>query len=155
MRLLIFLLTLLTLISGCIPTSTREADETVNAKIQQKEENARLLRAIDAHVGSREYSKAREIFENGSFNQEEIEIESRIKILNAQLELESGKTEEALNLLRKIAEDQIPFTFIIAYHEILARANLENGNYLKAAIEQLKVTKYSNSPDSLENNSLR
>ena len=70
MRLLIFLLTLLTLISGCIPTSTREADETVNAKIQQKEENARLLRAIDAHVGSREYSKAREIFENGSFNQE-------------------------------------------------------------------------------------
>ena len=155
MRLLIFLLTLLTLISGCIPTSTREADETINAKIQQKEENARLLRAIDAHVGSREYSKAREIFENGSFNQEEIEIESRIKILNAQLELESGKTEEALNLLRKIAEDQIPFTFIIAYHEILARANLENGNYLKAAIEQLKVTKYSNSPDSLENNSLR
>ena len=155
MRLLIFLLTLLTLISGCIPTSTREADETVNAKIQQKEENARLLRAIDAHVGSREYSKAREIFENGSFNQEEIEIQSRIKILNAQLELESGKTEEALNLLRKIAEDQIPFTFIIAYHEILARANLENGSYLKAAIEQLKVTKYSNSPDSLENNSLR
>ncbi len=155
MRLLIFFLTLLTFISGCIPTSTREADETANAKIQQREENARLLKAIDVHVGSREYSKAREIFENSSFNQEEIEIQSRIKILDAQLELESGNTEVTLSLLKEVIEDQIPFTFMIAYHEILARANLENDNYLKAAIEQLKVTKYSNSPDSLENNSLR
>ena len=153
MRLSIIFIILLTFVTGCKLTSTREADEAVTEQIQQENENARLLKAIDAHVSIREYDKARKILQNSALNRENIKIQSRATILNAHFHLESGKPGKALNMLYAIHEDEIPFTFIIAYHEILAEANLAYGNYLKAATEQLKVTKYSNSSATLKQNS--
>ena len=67
MRLSIIFIILLTFVTGCKLTSTREADEAVTEQIQQENENARLLKAIDAHVSIREYDKARKILQNNFY----------------------------------------------------------------------------------------
>ena len=106
MRLSIIFIILLTFVSGCKLTSTREADEAVTEKIQREEdENARLLKAIDAHVGIREYGEARKILQNSALNRENIKIQSRATILNAYFHLESGKPGKALNMLYAIHEE--------------------------------------------------
>ena len=96
--------------------------------------------------------RAIEIVKNNSLNNQDTELNKRITILNAYDQLESGRPGGTLSLLREFSEHEIPENFRIAFHEIFAKANLAHGNYIKAAIEQLKLTKYLVSTETIENN---
>ena len=182
MRLLIILLFLLPFLSACVTTTSKEADIQLNSEIKEIEENALsliqsgdyseaareylnlsqknekrftfyIMKAIDAFTEGKDYDKAYEILIKNALNNQDIEIHIRTKILNAYNELESGRPGKTLNLLNEITEDEIPKSFKIAFHEIYARSNLAHGNYIKAALEQLKLTKYLSSPKIIEDNS--
>ena len=181
MRLLIILPLLLSFLSACVPSSTRDDDTQTNAEIKKSEENALLLfqsgnyyeaateylslsqinkkrftfyiiKAIDAYTKEKRYDKAIEIVKNNSLNNQDTELNKRITILNAYDQLESGRPGGTLSLLREFSEHEIPENFRIAFHEIFAKANLAHGNYIKAAIEQLKLEKYLVSTETINNN---
>ena len=181
MRLLIILPLLLSFLSACVPSSTRDDDTQTNAEIKKSEENALLLfqsgnyyeaateylslsqinkkrftfyiiKAIDAYTKEKRYDKAIEIVKNNSLNNQDAELNKRIAILNAYYQLDSGRPGDTLSLLKEFSEHEIPENFRIAFHEIFAKANLTHGNYIKAAIEQLKLTKYLVSTEAIDNN---
>ena len=181
MRILIILPLLLLFLSACIPTTTKDEDIQTSAEIKQKEENALSLfqsgmyseaayeylslsqkneerftfyitKAIDAYVIDKRYSKAYEIVENNALGDQDIDLNKRIIILNAYVELESGRPGATINLLSELSEKDIPMNFKIPFYEIFAKANFAYGNYLKAAIEQLKLAKYLNSPKMIDDN---
>ncbi len=182
MRLLIILLFLLPFLSACVTTTSKEADIQLNSEIKEIEENALsliqsgdyseaareylnlsqknkkrftfyIIKAIDAFTEGKDYDKAYEILVKNTLNNQDVEVHIRTKILNAYIDLESGRPGKTLNLLNEITEDEIPKSFKIAFHEIYARSNLAHGNYIKAALEQLKLTKYLSSPKIIEDNS--
>ena len=182
MRLLIILLFLLPFLSACAPTTSKEADIQLNSEIKEIEENALsliqsgdyseaareylnlsqknekrftfyIIKAIDAFTEGKDYDKAYEILIKNTLNNQDVEVHIRTKILNAYIDLESGRPGKTLNLLNEITEDEIPKSFKIAFHEIYARSNLAHGNYIKAALEQLKLTEYLSSPKIIEDNS--
>ena len=182
MRLLIILLFLLPFLSACVTTATKEADIQLNSEIKEIEENALslmqsgdyseaareylnlsqkneerftfyIIKAIDAFTEGKDYGKAYEILIKNTLNNQDVEVHIRTKILNAYIDLESGRPGKTLNLLNEITEDEIPKSFKIAFHEIYAKSNLAHGNYIKAALEQLKLTEYLSSPKIIEDNS--
>ncbi len=182
MRLLIILLFLLPFLSACVTTTSKEADIQLNSEIKEIEENALsliqsgdyseaareylnlsqknekrftfyIIKAIDAFTEGKDYGKAYEILIKNTLNNQDVEVHIRTKILNAYIDLESGRPGKTLNLLNEITEDEIPKSFKIAFHEIYARSNLAHGNYIKAALEQLKLTEYLSSPKIIEDNS--
>ena len=182
MRLLIILLFLLPFLSACVTTTSKEADIQLNSEIKEIEENALsliqsgdyseaareylnlsqknekrftfyIIKAIDAFTEGKDYDKAYEILVKNTLNNQDVEVHIRTKILNAYIDLESGRPGKTLNLLNEITEDEIPKSFKIAFHEIYARSNLAHGNYIKAALEQLKLTEYLSSPKIIEDNS--
>ena len=182
MRLLIILLFLLPFLSACVTTTSTEADIQLNSEIKEIEENALsliqsgdyseaareylnlsqknekrftfyIIKAIDAFTEGKDYDKAYEILIKNTLNNQDVEVHIRTKILNAYIDLESGRPGKTLNLLNEITEDEIPKSFKIAFHEIYARSNLAHGNYIKAALEQLKLTEYLSSPKIIEDNS--
>ena len=182
MRLLIILLFLLPFLSACVTTTSTEADIQLNSEIKEIEENALsliqsgdyseaareylnlsqknekrftfyIIKAIDAFTEGKDYDKAYEILVKNTLNNQDVEVHIRTKILNAYIDLESGRPGKTLNLLNEITEDEIPKSFKIAFHEIYARSNLAHGNYIKAALEQLKLTEYLSSPKIIEDNS--
>ena len=182
MRLLIILLFLLPFLSACVTTTSKEADIQLNSEIKEIEENALsliqsgdyseaareylnlsqknekrftfyIIKAIDAFTEGKNYDKAYEILIKNTLNNQDVEVHIRTKILNAYIDLESGRPGKTLNLLNEITEDEIPKSFKIAFHEIYARSNLAHGNYIKAALEQLKLTEYLSSPKIIEDNS--
>ena len=182
MRLLIILLFLLPFLSACVTTTSKEADIQLNSEIKEIEENALsliqsgdyseaareylnlsqknekrftfyIIKAIDAFTEGKDYDKAYEILIKNTLNNQDVEVHIRTKILNAYIDLESGRPGKTLNLLNEITEDEIPKSFKIAFHEIYARSNLAHGNYIKAALEQLKLTEYLSSPKIIEDNS--
>jgi len=182
MRILIILLFLLPFLSACVTTTSKEADIQLNSEIKEIEENALsliqsgdyseaareylnlsqknekrftfyIIKAIDAFTEGRNYDKAYEILIKNTLNNQDVEVHIRTRILNAYMDLESGKPGKTLNLLSEITEDEIPKSFKIAFHEIYAKSNLTHGNYIKAAVEQLKLTKYLSSPEIIEDNS--
>ena len=182
MRLLIILLFLLPFLSACVTTTSKEADIQLNSEIKEIEENALsliqsgdyseaareylnlsqkneerftfyIIKAIDAFAEGKNYDKAYEILIKNTLNNQDVEVHIRTKILNAYIDLESGRPGKTLNLLNEITEDEIPKSFKIAFHEIYAKSNLAHGNYIKAALEQLKLTEYLSSPKIIEDNS--
>lgn len=169
-------------LSACVTTTSKEADIQLNSEIKEIEENALsliqsgdyseaareylnlsqknekrftfyIIKAIDAFTEGKDYDKAYEILVKNTLNNQDVEVHIRTKILNAYIDLESGRPGKTLNLLNEITEDEIPKSFKIAFHEIYARSNLAHGNYIKAALEQLKLTKYLSSPKIIEDNS--
>ena len=181
MRLLIILLFLLPFLSACVTTTSKEADIQLNSEIKEIEENALsliqsgdyseaareylnlsqknekrftfyIIKAIDAFTEGKDYGKAYEILIKNTLNNQDVEVHIRTKILNAYIDLESGRPGKTLNLLNEITEDEIPKSFKIAFHEIYAKSNLAHGNYIKAALEQLKLTEYLSSPKIIEDN---
>lgn len=169
-------------LSACAPTTSKEADIQLNSEIKEIEENALsliqsgdyseaareylnlsqknekrftfyIIKAIDAFTEGKDYDKAYEILVKNTLNNQDVEVHIRTKILNAYIDLESGRPGKTLNLLNEITEDEIPKSFKIAFHEIYARSNLAHGNYIKAALEQLKLTEYLSSPKIIEDNS--
>ena len=181
MRILIILPFLLLFLSACIPTTTKDEDIQIRGEIKEREENALSLlesgryseaayeylslsqkneerftfyitKAIDAYVIDKRYTEAYEIIENNPLDGQDIELNKRIVILNAYVELESGRPGATINLLSELSEKNIPMNFKIAFYEIFAKANFAYGNYLKAATEQLKLAKYLNSPQMIDDN---
>ena len=169
-------------LSACVTTTSKEADIQLNSEIKEIEENALsliqsgdyseaareylnlsqkneerftfyIIKAIDAFTEGKNYGKAYEILIKNTLNNQDVEVHIRTKILNAYIDLESGRPGKTLNLLNEITEDEIPKSFKIAFHEIYARSNLAHGNYIKAALEQLKLTEYLSSPKIIEDNS--
>ena len=181
MRILIILPFLLLFLSACIPTTTKDEDIQIRGEIKEREENALSLlesgryseaayeylslsqkneerftfyitKAIDAYVIDKRYTEAYEITENNPLDGQDIELNKRIVILNAYVELESGRPGATINLLSELSEKNIPMNFKISFYEIFAKANFAYGNYLKAATEQLKLAKYLNSPQMIDDN---
>ena len=181
MRILIILPFLLLFLSACIPTTTKDEDIQISDEIKEREENALSLlesgryseaayeylslsqkneerftfyitKAIDAYVIDKRYTEAYEIIENNPLDGQDIELNKRIVILNAYVELESGRPGATINLLSELSEKNIPMNFKISFYEIFAKANFAYGNYLKAATEQLKLAKYLNSPQMIDDN---
>ena len=181
MRILIILPFLLLFLSACIPTTTKDEDIQIRGEIKEREENALSLlesgryseaayeylslsqkneerftfyitKAIDAYVIDKRYTEAYEIIENNPLDGQDIELNKRIVILNAYVELESGRPGTTINLLSELSEKNIPMNFKISFYEIFAKANFAYGNYLKAATEQLKLAKYLNSPQMIDDN---
>ena len=181
MRILIILPFLLLFLSACIPTTTKDEDIQISGEIKEREENALSLfesgkyseaayeylilsqknegrftfyitKVIDAYVIDKQYFKAYEIIENNPLDDQDIELNKRIVILNAYVELESGRPGATINLLSELSEKNIPMNFKISFYEIFAKANFAYGNYLKAATEQLKLAKYLNSPQMIDDN---
>ena len=181
MRILIILPFLLLFLSACIPTTTKDEDIQISGEIKEREGNALSLfesgkyseaayeylilsqknegrftfyitKVIDAYVIDKQYFKAYEIIENNPLDDQDIELNKRIVILNAYVELESGRPGATINLLSELSEKNIPMNFKISFYEIFAKANFAYGNYLKAATEQLKLAKYLNSPQMIDDN---
>ena len=181
MRILIILPFLLLFLSACIPTTTKDEDIQIRGEIKEREENALSLlesgryseaayeylslsqkneerftfyitKAVDAYVIDKRYTEAYEIIENNPLDGQDIELNKRIVILNAYVELESGRPGATINLLSELSENNIPMNFKISFYEIFAKANFAYGNYLKAATEQLKLAKYLNSPQMIDDN---
>jgi len=164
-----------------MPTTTKDEDIQISGEIKEREENALSLfesgkyseaayeylilsqknegrftfyitKVIDAYVIDKQYFKAYEIIENNPLDDQDIELNKRIVILNAYVELESGRPGATINLLSELSEKNIPMNFKISFYEIFAKANFAYGNYLKAATEQLKLAKYLNSPQMIDDN---
>ena len=181
MRILIILPLLLFFLSACVPTTTRDGNTEIGAEIKKREEKALFLfesgryseaaieyinlsqknrgkitfyltKAIDAYTKDKKYIEANEIIKNNSFDSKNTELNKRIIILNAYVQLDSGKPGGAINLLKNFSENKIPENFEVAFHEILAKANLAHGNYIEAAIEQLKLAKYLISTEMVDAN---
>ena len=181
MRLLIILPLLLSFLPACVPTVTRDVDTEISAEIKQEEENALVLfesgryseaateylslsqknkkrftfyiiKVIDSYTKEKRYNKANQIVKNNTFDDQNIELNKRITILDAYEQLESGKPGKTLILLGKLSEHEIPENFKVAFHEIFAKANLAHGNYIKAAVEQLKLVKYIVSKELVDDN---
>ena len=181
MRILIILPFLLLFLSACMPTTTKDEDIQIRGEIKEREENALSLlesgryseaayeylslsqkneerftfyitKAIDAYVIDKRYTEAYEIIENNPLDGQDIELNKRIVILNAYVELESGRPGATINLLSELSEKNIPMNFKISFYEIFAKANFAYGNYLKAATVQLKLAKYLNSPQMIDDN---
>ena len=152
MRILIILPFLLLFLSACIPTTTKDEDIQIRGEIKEREENALSLlesgryseaayeylslsqkneerftfyitKAVDAYVIDKRYTEAYEIIENNPLDGQDIELNKRIVILNAYVELESGRPGATINLLSELSEKNIPMNFKISFYEIFAKAN--------------------------------
>jgi len=176
MRLLIILLFSLSLLTACGPT--RDSSQQAQS---DPEENARLLmqsgdysaaaveylnlaakdkqnsavyrlKAAAAYVEAGQYSEAEKILSETTVPENDSLQNLRRLILSARLELEFGQPGKALNLLHGISDPEIPESLRITYYDILAKAYLAHGDYLKAASERLRLVRYLNTPTEIEQN---
>ena len=176
MRFLIILLISLSILTACGPTK----DSNQQAQVDP-EENARLmmqsgeyaaaaaeylslatedkqnsavyrLKAAAAYVEAGLYRDAETILNETKVSEDDSLQNMRRHILSARLELEFGQPGKALNFLEAITEPEIPQGLRNTYHDILARAYLAHGNYLKALSERVHLSSYLNTPIDIEQN---
>lgn len=175
-RFFIILLLSLSLLSGCGPT--RPSDQQAQA---DPEENARILmqsgdysaaaaeyltlaendknnsavyrlKAAAAYVEAGQYTEANKILSETTVPENDSVQKLRMRILSARLQLEFGQPGNALNMLSEIDRTKIPSSLQITYYDILARAYLAHGDYLKAAAERLKLSNLLSSPTEIDQN---
>ncbi len=176
MRLLIIFLLSLSLVAGCGPT--RKSDQQVQA---DPEETARSLmqsgdypaaaleyltlaendknnsavyrlKAAAAYVEAGQFTEANNILSKTAVSENDAIQNLRMRILSARLQLEFGQPGNALNLLHGISDVEVPQSLQITYHDMLARAYLAHGNYLKAATERLRLSNQLSSPTEIHQN---
>ena len=176
MRFLIIFLFSLSLLTACGPV--REANQQAQA---DPEENARMLmqsgnyadaaveylnlatkdkqnaavyrlKAAAAYVEAGQFTEANTILNETSIPEGDSLQNLRRRILSARLELEFGQPGKALSLLQEIPDPEIPQNLRTSYHDILARAYLAHGDYLKAASERLRLQNYLNTPTEIDQN---
>ncbi|MEM6998873.1 MAG: penicillin-binding protein activator [Pseudomonadota bacterium] len=176
-NLIIFILSLI-LLSGCGPTrpSNQQAqvDPEENARVLMQTgdysaaaqeyltlaENDKLnaaiyrLKAAAAYVEAGQYTEANFVLSETTIADGDPVQQLRMKILSARLELEFGKPGNALNILNQITEAEIPLGVKTTFHDIYARAYLAHGDYIKAALERLKLSKILISPNEINQNNL-
>jgi len=175
-HLFIILLLSLTLLSGC--GSARPTDQQAQV---DPEENARVLmqsgdysgaaaeyltlaendknnsavyrlKAAAAYVEAGQYAEADKVISETAVPENDSVQKLRMRILSARLQLEFGKPGNALNMLTEIAQAEIPSSLQKSYYDILARAYLAHGDYLKAASERLKLSKLLSLPTEIDQN---
>jgi uncharacterized protein len=175
-RILIIFLLSLSLIAGCGPS--RPSNEQAHA---DPEENARSLmqfgdypaaaveylnlaskdknnaavyrlKAAAAYVEAGQFAEANKILSETKVPENDSIQNLRMRILSARLQLEFGQPGSALSLLHGISDLEIPQSLRTTYYDMLARAYLANGNYLKAATERLRLSNYLQNPTEIEQN---
>ncbi|MBL1142903.1 MAG: ABC transporter substrate-binding protein [Proteobacteria bacterium] len=175
-RFFIILLLSLSLLSGCGPTrpsdQQAQVDPEENARIlmqtgdysaaaveyltlaKNDKKNAAIyrLKAAAAYVEAGQYAEADRIISETAVSDKDSIQKLRMRILSARLQLEFGKPGNALNMLAEIDQTQIPSSLQISYYDILARAYLAHGDYLKALSERLKLSKLLSSPTEIDQN---
>lgn len=176
MRLLIIFLLSLSLLPGCGPTRSSnqqaQVDPEENARIfmqsgnysaaateyltlaENDNRNSAIyrLKAAAAYVEAQQYPEADEVLRNTSIDEESPVQQLRMRILSARLQLEFGQPDNALNMLNQLAETEIPQNLQVTYSDILARAYLAKGDYLKAALERIGLSTRLSSTTEIEQN---
>jgi len=176
MRLLIIFLLTLSLLSGCGPTreSNQQAqvDPEENARslmqsgnypaaaveylalAEKDKQNSAIyrLKAAAAYVEAGQYTEADKILSETVVPEGNSIQQLRMRILSARLQLEFGLTENALSVLAEIDKAQIPQSLQRSYYDILARTYLANNNYIKAALERLRLSRLLSSPTEIDQN---
>ena len=176
MRFLIFFLFSLSLLTACGPTrdSSQQAqvdpEESARSLMQSGDYSAAAveyielatkdkqnsavyrLKAVAAYVEAGHYSEAEKILSETAIPENDSLQNLRSRILGARLELEFGQPGKALNQLYEISESEIPQSLRNSYHDILAKAYLAHGDYLKAATERLRLTSYLTTSTETEQN---
>ncbi len=176
MRLLIIFLLSLSLLSGCGPTrssnqqSQVDPEESARVLMQSGDYSAAALeyltlaendknnsavyrlKAAAAYVEAGQYTEANFILSETTIPEEDSVQQLRMRILSARLQLEFGQPGNALNLLNEISELEIPQSLQITYYDILARAYLAHGEYIKAASERLRLSNILRAPGEIDQN---
>jgi uncharacterized protein len=176
MRLFIIFLLSLTLLSGCGPTrpSNQQAqvDPEENARVlmqsgdysaaaaeyltlaENDKNNASVyrLKAAAAYVEAGLYAEANKVISETVVSDNDSVQKLRMRILSARLQLEFGQPGNALNMLTEIDGSKIPSNLQITYYDILARAYLAHGDYLKAVSERLRLSNLLSSPTEIDQN---
>lgn len=170
MRLFIIILFSLTLLTACGPTRDSskhaQADPEENARVlmqagdyaaaaieylslaDKDKQHAALyrLKAAAAYVEAGQFNQANTILSETKISKGDSLQATRRRILSARLELEFGQPGKALGLLHGISNVGIPQSLRATYHDILAKAWLAHGDYLKAATERLRLVGYLHTP---------
>jgi len=110
------------------------------------------LKAAAAYVEAGQYTEANFILSETTIPEEDSVQQLRMRILSARLQLEFGQPGNALNLLNEISELEIPQSLQITYYDILARAYLAHGEYIKAASERLRLSNILRAPGEIDQN---
>ena len=176
MRFLIIFLFSLSLLTACGPVreSSQQAqgDPEQNARLlmqsgnyadaaveyldlaSKDKQNAAVyrLKAAAAYVEAGQYNEANTILSETTIPEGDSLQNLRRRILSARLELEFGQPGKALTLLQEISEPEIPDSLKTSYHDVLARAWLAHGDYIKALSERLLLQKYLNTPTEINQN---
>jgi uncharacterized protein len=176
MRLLIIFLLSLSLLPGCGPTRPSNQQAQVDP-----EENARVLmqsgdysaaaaeyltlaendknnsatyrlKAAAAYVEAGQFTEADKVLSETAVSEKDSVQQLRMRILSARLQLEFGQPGNALNTLHGISELEMPDSLRTTYHDMLARAYLAHGDYLKAATERLRLSTYLSNPTEIDQN---
>jgi uncharacterized protein len=175
-RFFIILLLSLSLLSGCGPTrpsdQQAQVDPEENARIlmrsgyysdaaveylalaENDKNNAAVyrLKAAAAYVEAGQYAEADKVISETAVPEKDAVQNLRMRILSARLQLEFGQPGNALNMLAKIDQSQIPASLQVSYYDILARAYLAHGNYLNALSERLKLSNLLSTPTEIDQN---
>ena len=178
MRLLIILLVSLSLLTGCGPTRqsnqqvptdpeenarslmqagnySKAATEYLSLAAQDKQNSTVYrLKAAAAYVEAGLYTEADKILGETAVPKNDTLQKIRMRILSARLKLEFGQPGNALDLLHGISALDIPQNLRITYYDILARAYLAHGDYLKAASERVRLSKFLSTPAEVDQNNL-
>ena len=176
MKLLSIFIITLTLLSGCGPSrpdnQQAQVDPEENARLlmqsgsysaaaaeyltlaENDKKNASVyrLKAAAAYVEAGQYDQADNILSETTVAEGDAIQNTRMRILNARLQLEFDQTNNALNILNNVSVLEIPQSLQISYYDILARAYLDNKDYLKAANERLTLANLLTTPTEIEQN---
>jgi uncharacterized protein len=176
MRLLIIFLFSLSLLTACGPVreSTQQAQvdpeesarllmqsgsyaaaaaEYLSLAANDKQNSAIYrLKAAAAYVEAGLYAEAEETLSKTTVAEDDSLQNLRMRILSARLELEFGRPGKALSQLQEIAETDIPNGLRNSYHDIVARAYLAHGDYIKAASERLELSTFLTTPTEIDQN---
>ncbi len=101
------------------------------------------LKATAAFIEAGNYDRAFMILNDTSAEENDVLQQSRRSILGARLNLEFGKSAQALADLEALDPTQIPDSLRYAYHDLLARAYLSQGNFTASAAERLVAQQYA------------
>ncbi|MGB1799371.1 MAG: penicillin-binding protein activator [Gammaproteobacteria bacterium] len=176
MKLLLIFVISLSLLSGCGPSrpdnQQAQVDPEENARLlmqsgdfsaaareylalaEKDKNNASVyrLKAAAAYVENGQYAQAASILNETTVAKNDVIQNTQMRILSARLQLEFGRTNDALNMLNSISVVEIPQNLQISYYDILARAHLAKKDYLKATTERLRLSNLLTSPTEKEQN---
>jgi outer membrane PBP1 activator LpoA protein len=176
MKLLLIFVISLSLLSGCGPSrpdnQQAQVDPEENARLlmqsgdfsaaareylalaEKDKNNASVyrLKAAAAYVENGQYAQADSILNETTVAKNDVIQNTQMRILSARLQLEFGRTNDALNMLNSISVVEIPQNLQISYYDILARVYLAKKDYLKATTERLRLSNLLTSPSEKEQN---